>query len=100
MKKLILCLAMMVLSVWASNAQTVPAGVTKYLNANHAGWTKAPGFCEGKKWSLTGDFDGNKQTDYVVRVKVGKTARTARLHLVAFLNKGGKYTTVKIFEDS
>lgn len=26
------------LSVWVLNAQTVPAGITKYLDANHAGW--------------------------------------------------------------
>lgn len=99
MKKILLLLAsFLFLFVGNTNAQTVPAGITSYLNANHAGWTKAPSFCESKKWFLTGDFDGDRQTDYVVRFKVGK--RSPRLRLYAFLNTGGQYMPIRIFEDA
>ncbi len=105
MKRIILLLSMMFLFVGISNAQTLPAGIKSYLDANYTAskggaWAKAVGYCEGKKWLITGDFDGNQQIDYIVRFKVRKTARSTRLHLVAFLNTGGKYTPMKIFEDA
>jgi hypothetical protein len=97
MMKITFCLSILLLSVWVSNAQTIPASITNQLNTSYKGWTKVPGFCEGKKWALTGDFNGDKKTDYVVRFKVGK--KSSWLFLFAFINKGGKYTPVKITED-
>lgn len=87
---------MTLLSIWAANAQTMPARITKYLNANHAGWTKTPGFCEGKKWFLTGDFNGDRRIDYVVRFKIGKSPR---LRLYAFVKSGTTYLPVKISDE-
>ena len=97
MKNLTLCLMFMLFSAWVSNAQNVPAGITKYLNANHVGWTKARGFCEGKKWFLTGDFNGDRKIDYVVRFKIGKTPR---LRLYAFVKKGKGYLPLQIFDEA
>ena len=97
MKNLIFSAAFLLLSVWVSNAQTVPAGIKKYLNENHAGWTKVPGFCEGKKWFLTGDFNGDRKIDYVVRFRIGKTPR---LRLYAFVKKGRDYLPVKISDEA
>lgn len=101
MKQIILCAAIVIASVCVADSQTLPAKITEYLNANHRGWKKAPGFCEGKKWFLTGDFDGNKRIDYVVRFKIGKTAKTTRMRLYAFLkNEKGFYTSRQITENS
>ncbi len=90
-------LSILLLSVWVSNAQTIPASITNQLNTSYKGWIKVPGFCEGKKWALPADFNGDKKTDYVIRFKVGK--KSPRLFLFAFINKGGKYMPVKIAED-
>jgi hypothetical protein len=86
----------MLLPVWVSNAQTAPVKITKYLNANHAGWKQAPGFCEAKRWFLTGDFNGDRQTDYIIRFKAGKTSR---LRLYAFVKEGKNYLPLKISDD-
>jgi hypothetical protein len=91
---------MMCLSVQAAFAQTLPAKVTGFLNKYYAGWKKAPGTCENRKWVLTGDFDGDGMKDYVVRVKTGKTAKSMRLNLVAFFNAGdGNYRAQQILDD-
>ena len=96
MKKLNFCVTIMFLAAWVTNAQNVPARITNYLNANHAGWTKARGFCESKRWFLTGDFNGDRKIDYVVRFKTGKTPR---LQLYAFVKKGKNYLPIKISAD-
>jgi hypothetical protein len=98
MKNLIFFAGIMFLSAQISNAQIAPAQITKYLNAKHAGWTKAPGFCQEKKWFLPGDFNGDRQTDYIVRFKTGK--KTPRLQLYAFVKKGRNYLPLKISADA
>ncbi len=97
MKNLIFSAAFLLLSVWVSNAQNAPSRITKYLDANHAGWTKAPGFCEAKKWFLTGDFNGDRKIDYVVRFRIGKTPR---LRLYAFVKKGKDYLPLRISDEA
>ena len=101
MKKLTLCFAILLLSVLFSNAQTVPAKVTAFLNKFYTGWKKAPGACENRKWFLTGDFDGDGGKDYLVRVKTGKSAKSMRLNLIAFFGgSDGMYPAKQILDDA
>ena len=67
--------------------QTLPRGITKYLNGNFSGW-KLAGECSGEehKAVLSGDFDGNGKRDYAVKFIRGKQG-----FLVAFLNKGSTF---------
>ncbi len=100
MNKLTLCLAILLSSTCIANAQTVPAKVTALLNKSHKGWKPAPGFCEGKKWSLTGDFDGNGRKDYLVRIKTGTSAKTMTLDLIAFrASADGSYKSESVLSD-
>lgn len=91
---------MIILSVCAANAQTLPGKVTSLLNRNYLGWKQAPGACENRKWFLTGDFDGDGLKDYLVRVKTGKAASSMRLTLVAFIGAGGgNYRAQQILDE-
>ena len=101
MNKLTLCLAILLSSTCIADAQTVPAKVTALLNEAIKGWKPAPGFCDGKKWVLTGDFDGNGRTDYLVRIKNGKSAKTMMLDVIAFLSlDDGSYQREGVLGDS
>lgn len=91
---------MMLSSVWAATAQTLPPKVTGFLNHFYAGWKQAPGTCDRRTWFLTGDFDGDGLKDYLVRIKTGKSARPMRLNLIAFFGAGdGKYPAKQILDD-
>ena len=83
-----------------SSAQTLPAKVTSFLNQFYAGWKKAPGTCDNRKWFLTADFDGDGLRDYLVRVKTGTRAKV-RLNLIAFFgSEDGKYPAKQILDDA
>lgn len=101
MKKLALSFAMILLSVWAINAQTIPPDATSFLNSFYKkAWKPAPGACENRKWFLTGDFDGDGRQDYLVRVKTGTTAKSMRLRMVVFINADGRlYRAQQILDD-
>jgi hypothetical protein len=100
MKKLTLSFVMILLSVWAVNAQTIPPDATSFLNKFYKVWKPAPGVCENRKWFLTGDFDGDGMKDHLVRVTTGKTASAARLNLVVFINAaGGLYRAQQLLDD-
>ena len=100
MKRLTLLLAITIFAVAFSNAQTVPAKVTSSLNHFYKGWRQAPGKCDSRKWFLTGDFDGNGRRDYLVRFTTGKTTKSMRLNLVAFLSfDDGSYQPKHILDD-
>src|SRR5262245_27332159 len=101
MKKLTMSFAIVLLTTWAANAQSIPADATKFLNQHYKGWKPAPGTCDNRSWFVTGDFDADGMKDYVVRVKTGTTAKAMKLILVAFLNFGGGplYRSQQILSD-
>lgn len=86
MKKLTLSLMILFSIAYSANAQIIPATATEFLNKSLKEWKPAPGFCNEKKWILTGDFDNNGRQDYLVRVKSGKSPKPMMLDLVAFLS--------------
>ena len=100
MKTTIICFLILVASVLVANTQTPPSKVTQFLTRHYAGYKQAPGKCESRKWLLTGDFDGNGRRDYLVRFTTGKTAKSMRLNLVAFLSfDDGSYQPKHILDD-
>ena len=100
MKKTILCFLILVASALVANTQTPPVKVTSSLNHFYKGWKQAPGKCDSRKWFLTGDFDGNGRRDYLVRFTTGKTTKSMRLNLVAFLSfDDGSYQPKHILDD-
>ena len=100
MKKAIYFITILAVSISAANAQTVPAKVTSSLHHFYKGWKQAPGKCDSRKWFLTGDFDGNGRRDYLVRFTTGKTTKSMRLNLVAFLSfDDGSYQPKHILDD-
>lgn len=104
MKKSFLFLLTFFLLISSSDAQSLPAKIKKFLDDYYTSpesgaWKQAPGACDGRKWLLTGDFNGDGRTDYLVRFTTGKTARTKSLHLIGFINTKGDYTPDPFFED-
>lgn len=101
MKKMTLCLVLIVLSVCAANAQGLPSDATSFLNKFYKkAWKPAPGGCENRKWFLTGDFDGDGRQDYLARVKTGTTVKAMRLRLVVFVHLDGPlYKAQQILDD-
>jgi hypothetical protein len=76
-----------------ANAQTLPAKVKSYLNQNYKGW-KLTGKTDGcgaefSKSAVSGDFDGNRKSDYAIKFIAGK-----RGYIIAFLNQGTNYKPV------
>lgn len=105
MKRIILSLTLMLFGVCSATAQTVPAKIKKFLDDYYTSpelgaWKKAPGYCEGKKWILTGDFNGDGRTDYLARIITGKTAKKRSLHLIGFINNKIEYTPDPFFEEA
>lgn len=97
MKSTVLSISVIFLLVSATNAQFLPNKIKNFLDLNYTTqedgvWKQVPGACDGNKSVLTGDFDGDGQTDYLVRFKTGKTPDSTRLYLVAFLNHNGEFT--------
>lgn len=101
MKKAVFTLLLVLIAAWAAAAQTLPVKITGFLNHFYSGWKPAPGACENKKWFLTGDFDGDRSKDYLVRVKTGKSPRSMRLNLIVFFgSEDGKYPAKQILDDA
>ena len=99
MKRIALATILTIIFAGSSDAQTLPAKVTSFLNHFYAGWKKAPGTCDSKKWFLTADFDGDGYKDYLVRVRTGKTSKM-RLNLIAFFGGEDKmYPAKQILDD-
>ena len=70
-----------------SFGQKLPNLVTRYLDQDFSRW-KFAGQCSGEKHNavISGDFDGNKKRDYVV-----KFVRGNKGFMMAFLNNGRRY---------
>lgn len=104
MKKIIGIISFVVLFTAAANAQVLPAKIKAYLDSNFTSaesgpWKLAPGACGGGKAILTGDFNGDGRTDYLVRFITGKFTRDRSLHLIGFINKNADYIPDAFFED-
>lgn len=91
MKHIISGLLLSFVFIAAATAQVVPAKITAYLNSNYAGWKQAPGACDTKRWVITGDFNDDGRTDYLVRIITGTFSRDRSLHLIGFINQKGEY---------
>jgi hypothetical protein len=103
MKNITLCLSLTFLLVPPLYAQILPAKIQKFLDdryssLEHGAWKQAPGACGGNKWLLTGDFNGDGRSDYLVRILTGK-GRQRSLHLIGFINEKGDYTPDAFFEE-
>jgi len=67
---------MFVIFSQVSYAQTLPAKVKNYLDKNYSGWKMSGNdrICsETKRFVATGDFNGDKKTDYAVKFVKGRT---------------------------
>jgi hypothetical protein len=103
-RKTILCVSMLFVFVSSLSAQVLPARIKKFLDESYSagsgGWKQAPGSCDGRRWIVTGDFNRDGRTDYLVRITTGKSAKDKRLHLIGFINQKGDYVPDAFFEDS
>jgi hypothetical protein len=102
MKNITSCLLSIFLFASFSPAQILPEKIQKFLDGRyssleHGAWKQAPGACGGNKWLLTGDFNGDGRSDYLVRILTGKS-RQRNLHLIGFINEKGDYTPDPFFE--
>ena len=98
MKNLILCVTTVVLSVWVSNAQNLPAKITSFVNDHYKGWKQTPGTCENRNWALRGDFNGDGKSDYLLRFRSGNSVKNTQLSLLAFLNHAPNYIPANIMD--
>jgi hypothetical protein len=70
--------------------QTLPQKVRSYLDGNYAGW-KLSSLADGcgpefNKSKVSGDFNGDKKTDYAVKFIKGRKG-----YIVAFVSSGADY---------
>ena len=72
-----------------AQAQTLPVKIKSYLNKNHSGWkiSPTPNYCGDGKSIVSGDFNGDKKTDYAAKIFKGKKG-----YIIAFLARGTNYT--------
>lgn len=95
---------MLFVFVSSLSAQVLPAKIKKFLDESYSagsgGWKQAPGSCDGRRSIVTGDFNRDGRTDYLVRITTGKSAKDKRLHLIGFINQKGDYVPDAFFEDS
>lgn len=79
-----------------TSAQTLPAKVRNSLNQSYSGWKLHSGdpICKSRA-VVSGDFDGNKKTDYAVMFKKGRSG-----YIVAFLANGTDYKAVVLESSS
>jgi hypothetical protein len=85
-----LLIAIMFVSIgFNAQAQTLPAKLKSHLNQTYSGWKLHSGdqICRSRA-VVSGDFDGNKKTDYAVMFKKGRSG-----YIVAFLANGRDYKT-------
>ena len=71
-----------------AQAQVLPIKIKSYLNKNYAGWkiSPTPSYCGDGKSSRSGDFNGDKKTDYAAKIFKGKKG-----YIIAFLAKANDY---------
>lgn len=105
LNKIILVILFFGLIQNVADAQTLPNKIKNYLDANYTNtedgaWRQVRSACDGNKSVLTGDFDGDGQTDYLVRIKTGKTPQSLRLFLIAFFNRNGEFTPEPFYEEA
>ncbi len=85
------------------SAQVLPVKIKKFLDDYYTSsemgkWQQAPGACSGKKWLLTGDFNNDGRTDYLVRILAGRGIDRS-LHLIGFINEKGDYIPDPFLEE-
>lgn len=70
-------------------AQALPTKIKNYLNKNYSGW-KIGGYdkaCyETKQFMITGDFNGDRKSDYAVKFNKGSKG-----YIFAFVAQGNDY---------
>ena len=73
----------------SAQAQTLPVKIKSYLNKNYSGWkiSLTPSYCGDGKSVVSGDFNGDKKTDYAAKIFNGKKG-----YIIAFLARGTNYT--------
>lgn len=102
MNKITTSLIILVIFAGISNAQAIPDKIKKYLDANYSSqengnWQGQSDDCgDSKVWSQTADFNGDGQTDYLVRFTTGKTVETKHLNVIAFISKDDEFMPAPI----
>jgi hypothetical protein len=90
MRKMVPLLLFLSFGLGVVQAQTLPAKIKTALNKSYKGWKLAPASngCseEYRKSFLEGDFDGDRETDYVVKFTVRRKG-----YMVAFLKRRSSY---------
>lgn len=81
-----------------TSAQTLPAKAANYLDKSYPGW-KLSSVADGcgaefSKSKVSGDFNGDKKTDYAVKFLKGRKG-----YIVAFVSRGSDYKPI-ILESS
>ena len=71
-----------------AQAQTLPVKIKSYLNKNYSGWKIAPtpSYCGDGKSIVSGDFNGDKKTDFAAKIFKGKKG-----YVIAFLAQANDY---------
>ena len=96
MKRIMLCLLLLCCAATAANAQKLPAKITSFVKGHYPNWKAAPPTCDQRNWVLRGDFDGDGKQDYLLRLRSGKSARSTKINLLAFLNYSPNFIPANI----
>lgn len=90
---LLLFFLLFVVTNQTTSAQTLPAKVTSYLDKTYSGW-KLSSVTDGcgaefSKSKVSGDFNGDKKTDYAVKFLKGRKG-----YIIAFVSSGSDYKPI------
>ncbi|MEO8131017.1 MAG: hypothetical protein ABJF23_00660 [Bryobacteraceae bacterium] len=88
-------------------AASLPPAVTSELDSRHSGWKLAPAAPQIQNWFaeyrfrfapnlVTGDFDGDGKTDYVLQIQTKQGQQV----MIAFLDRSGKFETHVLATDT
>jgi len=95
MKKVMIVLAAAFFTAQFANAQGPPAKVKNYLDRNYPQWQISGSFVVDspvrEKRIVTGDFNGDKKTDYAVVLSKGE-----RIYAIALLGTRNSFTAVNL----
>lgn len=71
-----------------AQARTLPVKIKSYLDKNYAGWkiSPTPSYCGEGKSVISGDFNGDRKTDYAVKIFKGKKG-----YVIAFMARKNNY---------